>query len=363
MGRIKAHLLLVTQLLMAADSLRISTETSLLAGKKHACNVDDSTLTLENQPTNPTSIDPTLVDQRTGDVEDWSWVHVSSFFFSDSADSRNTEPMLGSPGGDLGSFILALDVFNKSGGSWNSTISSPTSALQRVLATTGKVRFFYSTSEDAHNAVIDAMAIPDLDIANPPAGAHQKLLELLVDPAMVGMPTVKAMLENPDSYGVSKDSVQSGIVAFFQALWDRSSAGRDKLAYVSFQGANAPRAAVKIKLPTYCVAQGLAPLYITQLNFVQVVVSHQADVVAIFHEQLAGILAEGKSDMITKMTASMAQVYEKFEDTTAAGMPLGLAQYAVTASSKKKRIVEEIRSAPAPAQAAPAVNPSNSSSN
>lgn len=167
-------------------------------------------------------------------------------------DGRATEPVLGTPGGDLAEFVLALQIFEEqllklhqrkklvynstglttsNGG--NLTAKAVLQLFKSYLTKSGPRKFFHSTSLDAiHHLQRELGHAINLD--DPTSKDAARLLGEkcsaarrasqhycgLMNPAAIGDRHLRLMYENPGQYLVRPQLIQHAISAFFTTLWD-----------------------------------------------------------------------------------------------------------------------------------------------
>merc|ERR1712054_41428 len=269
----------------------------------YACKVNKLDVVVDTRPEGVgDAIDLSTVRSHFGDPTTLEWAHIGQQFFSD-IDGRSEEKILGTPGGDIAEFILALDVYQEES---KSTVDQATATglLMQYLTTMSRVKFYMSTSEHAHENVTSSSGCRNLDISDPPEDKKAELLELIVKPENVGCRHLKFMLQKPAEYQTKAENVQMGIRAFHQVMWNKTFAGHTKLCYILLKGAHKEKAFVNVEVAQHCQDQGFAPLISPQTCYNSMYVNHPMAVIK-FRAELAHFMAQKNSALAQAMIVKM----------------------------------------------------------
>jgi len=269
----------------------------------YACKVNKLDVVVDTRPEGVgDALEAQNIRSHVGDITSLEWAQTGQHFFSD-IDGRSEEKILGTPGGDIAEFILALDTYQDES---KTTLDQATATglLMQYLTTMSRVKFYMSTSEHAHENVTSSSGCRNLDISDPPEDKKAELMELIVKPENVGCRHLKFMLQKPAEYQTKAEVVQMGIRAFHQVMWNKTFAGHTKLCYILLKGAHKEKAFVNVQTAQHCVDQGLAPLISPQTCYNSMYVNHPEAVIK-FRAELAHFFAQKNSAlaqaMITKM--------------------------------------------------------------
>jgi hypothetical protein len=267
------------------------------------CKVNKLDVQQDQRPENVgDALEPQNIRSHLGDVTTLEWAQIGQHFFSD-IDGRSEEKILGTPGGDIAEFILALDVYQEES---KSTVDQATATglLMQYVTTMSRVKFYMSTSEHAHENVTSSSGCRNLDISDPPEDKKAELMELIVKPENVGCRHLKFMLQQPANYQTKAESVQMGIRAFHQVMWNKTFAGHTKLCYILLKGAHKEKAFVNVEVAQHCQDQGFAPLISPQTCYNSMYVNHPMAVIK-FRAELAHFLAQKNSALAQAMIVKM----------------------------------------------------------
>eukprot|EP00696_Hemimastix_kukwesjijk_P006625 gnl/Hemi2/1836_TR644_c0_g1_i1.p1 gnl/Hemi2/1836_TR644_c0_g1~~gnl/Hemi2/1836_TR644_c0_g1_i1.p1 ORF type:complete len:412 (+),score=121.59 gnl/Hemi2/1836_TR644_c0_g1_i1:84-1319(+) len=242
----------------------------------------------------PRSAPSTLQDKDIlalmGDPARLHWAVSRTASFS-CTDGRNTNEILGTPGGDLGEFLLALSVYEETVG-MRLEPKDIAQVMINYLNYSGKKKFRMCTDTQALGALQASVNLNSLNIRNPPNNVRQQLLDGLatVDPkygaTTTGCRHLRAMLESPAEYFVRPELVQGTIRAFFVLMW----AGHPKLRLDVLYGKSNEVAVVNVGTGSQCFACGLAPMVSPKTNEQSMIINH-ADAVQAYREDLATFIS------------------------------------------------------------------------
>jgi len=270
------------------------------------------------------------IEQFLSQTATLEWAHVNQFFFA-SFDGRNDEKNLGTGGGDLGEFVQSLQAFTKVTGA-QLTADDVEKAFSRYLTIMSRSKFFFETDEKAYRKLAIATGCQNLKIAE--VGEKHKKQAILDKfaseelPEFLGDPFIKFLALNSAELGLQKEYLTYALQAFHINLW-KTNQNSNKLCYTMVKGKMDPKAFVRVKTPSYCVDQGLAPLISAQLCSGQTFIQH-VDAVKLFRRELVQLLArpgDNPQDILAEFNKFAQANTDKFWDTFT-----GLPSFTVTFS-------------------------------
>eukprot|EP00301_Raphidiophrys_heterophryoidea_P008922 c13219_g1_i1.p1 GENE.c13219_g1_i1~~c13219_g1_i1.p1 ORF type:complete len:369 (-),score=106.35 c13219_g1_i1:77-1183(-) len=275
------------------------------------------------------------------DVATLEWAHIAQSSFA-SLDGRNDEKVLGTPGGDMGEFIQALNAYTKVS---NQILSQEevSAVFERYLKTMSRTKFFYETDERSYLNIAVAAGCRNLHVAEMGGLRHKRdaYLSVIDTPDYIGDRFIRFLARNSTDLGLVPQYVKSALAAYHKVLWTNPSEKASKLCYLQVKGPNTVGALVNIITPTYCVDQGLAPMASQQLACNAPVFINHPDAVKIFRRELVSVLTNGTVDPRDVLAAynSLAQEnLEKFWASVGDGLPI----YNVEFTNSSPLLAEEV---------------------
>ncbi|MEZ4379711.1 MAG: rhodanese-like domain-containing protein [Nannocystaceae bacterium] len=287
------------------------------------------------------------IEAHIGDPAALRWVKVAAFLMhnrTSCVDGRDTQGIVGTPGGDAGEFLLGLASVEALTGE---AIAAPTVTrlLAGYLETFG--RFYMHTDRHAFDRWIAALraepalagALPadddDIDawrawLGRPPKEHRARVLELLAQPGHIGCGHLRLMTENAGVYGIRDGLVATFLRAFFEADWN----GEVDLDYVILVGDHAERAVLSVVLDQAIWPFTKVPL-VPPAGDLQIFVNHP-QVVDYLRGQVAGFLTlepelgvrpEDHGRLVAKMRELAAQQLGATLERLAAGLPVFEARF------------------------------------
>jgi len=209
-----------------------------------------------------------------GRPQDVTYAKVDDTSFA-CIDGRETDPVLATPGGDFGEFLLALAEYETMTKRSFSQIE-----VQKILtawldwAPRGPRPLYFHTDEAAirhlqHNLHYNGQKgkVVGLDLESPKAEYQTELLKDLPAPQNQGCYYLKAILDNPARFYMRKELLPALIQSYYKILWDKVTLSSDgtklyqKLNFVVHQGEPAEKAWVNFRTSTACEHHHRAPLF------------------------------------------------------------------------------------------------------
>eukprot|EP00741_Cyanophora_paradoxa_P018212 tig00021038_g17585.t1 len=168
-------------------------------------------------------------------------------------DGRSHKAILGTPGGTMSEFILALAAFVKNG----FTVANEDTMQALVDLYTEKytipyVRQFYmhtdvkSVTKIAAKLGLDATTL-GTQLSNPPAHLRPALLEYSATPDYMGCGHIKNTIEQPTTYGIDAQLTKWAVRSFTRALWADTSRGAGRFVYENLPGEHVEGAVLLVK--------------------------------------------------------------------------------------------------------------------
>ncbi|OMJ82498.1 hypothetical protein SteCoe_16785 [Stentor coeruleus] len=198
--------------------------------------------------------------QEKLETGNYTFVNVYSSSFR-CIDGRITEPSLGSFGGDLGEFALALLVYEDLSGS---RLDEETIRLYltEYLECMEQESFYWCNDDDAVGKVEKEMGIEGIDFYNPRQDLEEQLLELLMHPDGIGDLHIKNMLKYPDKYSIRKEAVELLVKVFYKILWNEEDSMREELYFEIYPGSHNETGFLEVRTMEDCFVLEAAPLVV-----------------------------------------------------------------------------------------------------
>jgi len=234
--------------------------------------------------------------------------------------------ILGTPGGDMGEFILGLHAFAKVSGTVPARADVQTMFERYVKAMT-RPKFFYETDEKAYMRLAVDTGCKNLHISTI-GGMKRKREELIskmVIPEHIGDIYIRFLVTNSTSLEINVDLVQSALAAYHSVLWTTPSPLAQKLCYLELKGHQNVGALVNIKTSSFCVDQGLMPMVSPQLSCPAPVFINHPDAVKILRREMATIMTLGSQiaaqDVLSAHNTLADNTFESFMSTFSPAIP------------------------------------------
>jgi len=191
---------------------------------------------------------------------------VDHHFFS-CMDGRAEYAILGTPGGDLGEFIRAIQAVEKLVYRFID-FDEVDSLLRRFLESmsdAGRHYFAMCTDETSKKAMYEAAKVKEP--LNPlDADGRRRLLRVSAQPESVGSSHLKNMMEGEETYEVRKAIVESAIQSFHAIYTDWFNPLRSRLLYVMLRGERKEEAVISVNSPEACHQR--VPMIVPRLHTV-----------------------------------------------------------------------------------------------
>ena len=208
-------------------------------------------------------------------------------------DGRITDPILGTPGGDAGEFVLGLLVYEDMSGK-ELDLESVETYLHEYLRCMDATKLYMCTDDHAISHIEKELAIENLDIFSPRPSIKDQVLNAVSEPENVGDSHLRLMLQYPDLYSINPKVVQNFLKAFYKLLWDDENALSDTLYLEVLPGNHNETAFLDVRTNEECNFEQVAPLMTPREGGPQnqsIFINH-LDSVSIRRAQIAQFFAE-----------------------------------------------------------------------
>lgn len=155
-------------------------------------------------------------------------------------DGRGEEDSLGTPGGDMGEFLIALAIYHRHKSVLYKAETNVRQFFERYLKRVhGDKPFYMHTAQASVDALAAVLNISSDEVLYPKTRELQDtLLTYLVQPQYMGCGHIGFMLSFPDEYLIPSNLVQEAVQIYYKILWgyDETYAAMGKMHYVVLQG-------------------------------------------------------------------------------------------------------------------------------
>ena len=227
------------------------------------------------------------------------WARIGEHHFSDFG-ATTSQPVLGTPGGDLAELLVALAVYE---GLAFTTLDAAAvkTMLKKFVGATKKRTLYFATSQAALLEIARRLRVDYLDVRSPPAALRQRLLKELTYAGSNGCRHFRYLLTHHREYEVRRELGEALIAAYFEMLWDRDDAAqlwrRLRLVVTADDDAVEEVAVVRVRAYAECLDYGLAPLVPPRRDAAEA----KPIGLAILHRQAAGALRSELADWVASL--------------------------------------------------------------
>jgi hypothetical protein len=206
---------------------------------------------------------------------------IVAHFFSD-IDGRAKYAIMGTPGGDIGEFILALNAFEKVRAEtgpkrlldFEDVLNYFQSYLQDMTKE-GKQIFYMGTDTNALKNIAEATGVKD-PLQPQTAEEREKIIAVSGLPDSISSLHLKLMIEKEQDYQVRAKLIECAIKAFLTIYFDTSHPLRPRLLLAALSGIHRERAIIEVEGLDAVRCGGLSPLIVPSQGRDQVFVYHKA---------------------------------------------------------------------------------------
>jgi hypothetical protein len=218
---------------------------------------------------------------RLEDPQSVMYQPIMSHFFSD-IDGRSKYAVMGSPGGDIGEFLLAMVAFESAS---MTTSRADTGLVYQMMSQFledmgkyGKLRFAMVTDEAAVASWTRSAEVTDALHPMTPDGKGRAIATSSL-PGSIGSEHLRLMMEHPDEYeGVRPGLLKSIIESFFTIYYDSTHPSQPSLMLIVQKGKHEEKGLVVVDrtglYPEACKA--LTPLIVPDTGHQSYYVYHRA---------------------------------------------------------------------------------------
>jgi len=200
------------------------------------------------------------VRNHIGHPSDLEYIDVLQSSFH-CLDGRITKPILGTLGGDMGEFILALTVYH---GVLGRTKAWDQDFVDRYFNAYIKYmqheKFVMCTDDAAVSHLQRELAVEGLNLNNPRSQLQTEALNALASPENNGDTHLRMLLRYPDMYSIDVNIVKMAIKSFYKLLWDKTNPDSAKLHLEVLVGDHQESAFLEVRSNEACTKARLAPL-------------------------------------------------------------------------------------------------------
>jgi len=219
-----------------------------------------------------------ILKELIGNPQDMQFARVIENGFK-TLDGRISGPVLGTPGGDAGEFILALEIYSElMGRNVHLTENKVYNIFRDYLQYMKQDTFYMATDDSAIRHIEKQLNIIGLNIQSPKQSNIEDLLSIIDQPENIGDLHIKLLLSETQNYSLNKTLVQYFLKAYYRTLWDTSSDNSlsHKLNLDILAGDHNEVAFIEIKTDIECLRNNRAPMMVTHdgKNKVQVFINH-----------------------------------------------------------------------------------------
>lgn len=256
-----------------------------------ACKVNSVKVSTDNPGTN-SSVTAESVRAAFQNVATIEWAHALQMSFS-PMDGRNDEKVLATPGGDMGEFIQAIAAYAKTAGV---TLSQEdvSGMFSKYLKAMTREKFTYETDEFAYFRMANAAGCPGMKIAEVASRVTRSaIVAALADPDSIGDPFIKFLMTDAEKLDFDANLVTMALTAYHETLWTGTTEQQNKLCYLEVKGKSREQALITIKVPPYCIDQGLAPMVSQHMACPAPVYVNHPDVSKLLRREMVAVIGEG----------------------------------------------------------------------
>jgi rhodanese-related sulfurtransferase len=271
------------------------------------------------------------VEAHVNDRTQIRWMKLAAFLLNGRTacvDGRDSQGVIGAPGGDAGELSLALAAAEACGATLSPACVR--AVLRGWIEAFG--RFYYHSDIGALNRMIAALradpripesSLPSRDAPpsawrnfqrSPPVELRSALLEHMVNPEHIGCGHLRLSMQRGADYGVRPAIVQEVLAAFYEAQWERLP----EVEFVVLGGAHEEGGVLLVRLDEEVFPYTHLPLVPPTVRGVQMFV-HHPEVTAYQRRQIAHWLA--RQPALPELAGRWEEVLEVL--TALAGRQMG----------------------------------------
>ncbi len=256
-----------------------------------------------------------MVTDHIGDGSHIQWLKMAAFMVHgrlSCVDGRDDCGVIGTPGGDMGEFIMSLSVAEEL---LNRDLKEEeiASLFQRRLDAFG--RFYMHTDQTSLDRLMAAIySDPFLKSRIKPVDSHfalntlmhqlpvdcrSQVIDLLLNPDYIGCGHLRLLIQKGDQYKARDELVRTALKCFYYALWD----GATECDYVVLSGLHEECGVASVSLENEVHSFTRIPLIPPTIQGNQMFVAHQQISTYLRNQQAEWILAQDDILPFSKTTA------------------------------------------------------------
>ena len=204
---------------------------------------------------------------------------LNKHFFSD-VDGRAEYGVMGTPGGDLGEFFLAMDTLekmrpNELGKLTFEEVLQHLEDFLSMMPYEGKEHFFFQSDNDALESWERDAEVANAAVPSNPA-ERSRLIETISNANNVGSRYFKLLLLQPESFNTHIGMVSNVLRAFFTIYYDTRHPSRPRLLFAIMEGKHKEEGIVIIDRTRDYPCDNMVPLVVPQMRGKSLLIFHRA---------------------------------------------------------------------------------------
>jgi len=204
---------------------------------------------------------------------------LNKHFFSD-VDGRAQYGVMGTPGGDLGEFFLAMDTLekmrpNELGKLTFEEVLQHLEDFLSMMPYEGKEHFFFQSDNDSLESWERDAEVANAAVPSNPA-EKSRLIETISRANNVGSRYFKLLLLQPESFNTHIGMVSNVLRAFFTIYYDTRHPSRPRLLFAIMEGKHKEEGIVIIDRTRDYPCDNMVPLVVPQTRGKSLLIFHRA---------------------------------------------------------------------------------------
>ena len=251
----------------------------------------------------PPQLTRALVENHVAGMGMVRWIKMAGFLLRgrrSCVDGRDDHAVIGTPGGDMGEFILALAAYEEVTGA-RLTAPQVDALMRDYVDTFGRV-YYHNDTTTVWRVIPQLKEDPQLKevvgplesplewrtfLRGPPQNIRGRLLEFYTRPDAIGCGHIRLMMQHPDEYHVRAQLVADAVGAFWRIRWE----GFPEFEYVILGGSHGEGAVLQVTVEDRLWAFSSVPLVSPNIAGTQAF---------IFHSQVAAYIRENFADWMVR---------------------------------------------------------------
>lgn len=237
------------------------------------------------------------IKKLIGNIKSLEYVDISNTLFK-CLDGRYSFPILGTPGGESGEFLNALNILEQILSEEYGKEFLNKNDIKKIIRNylNNNNKLYFCTDEEAINRIENILLIEGLNFKNPRKNFLNDLYNNIIDPENLGDLHLRLMLKFPEKYGIRKELIEDFLKSLFEIYWEDKEL-KNNIEVDILKGEHTETAFLEIRSENNCKEEQLAPLINTKDNFISVFVNH-IDAVEVLREKLSKFLSDKENNGI-----------------------------------------------------------------